>query len=320
MNCYALKLITLLLLVYLGAGSARAAPALIRYPNAYAGTVVFVARDALWTVPVAGGTAKRLTSSLSSPAAPRFSPNGNWIAFTARANGNEDVYVVPSSGGSPHRLTWSADVNSSPATWWGPNNLVVGWTPDSRDILFLSRTQVIARSEPRLTQVPVAGGLPVPVDLNDATMISYAPDARSIVYSRTYAAYRPWKRYDGGLAPDLFVYRLSDKVARRLTDWKGTDDFPMWVGSKIFFLSDRGAGRRANLWVMDASGQNPVEVTHFRDYDIDFPSYGGSDITFQQGGHLWVLNPATLAARKVDVNVPDDGAATTAQSVERECH
>jgi len=295
--------------------AALAAPALIRYPNVHGDSVVFVARDALWTVSTAGGKAIRVKDVPATPAAPRYSPDGKWIAFTARDKGNDDVYVVPAAGGAARRLTWAPDISASPASWWGPNNLVVGWTPDSRNILFLSRTYAIARNEPLLTRVPVGGGLPDRVDLNDAAMLSYSPDGSAVAYSRTFTAYRPWKRYDGGLAPDVFVYQFSERKLSRLTDWKGTDDFPMWSGRQIYFLSDRDGHRRANIWVMDASGTNPVQVTHFEDQDIDFPSLGDKTIAFQQAGKLWLLDTSSRALHQVVVDVPDDGAATTPQNI-----
>ncbi|KJV35695.1 S41 family peptidase [Luteibacter yeojuensis] len=294
---------------------AHASPALIRYPNVHGGKVVFVARDALWVASTQGGKAQALADMPGPPSAPRFSPDGRYIAFTAQNRGNEDVYVVSSAGGPTTRLTWAADTTATPPPWWGPNNLVVGWAPDSSAILFLSRSTAFARSEPVLMKVPVGGGLPVRVDLNDAAMLSYSPDGQAIAYSRTFAAYRPWKRYDGGLAPDVYVYRFASGQRRQLTDWKGTDDFPMWVGQRIFFVSDRDAGRRANLWVMDEDGGNARELTHFTDGDIDFPSVGDGTIAFQQGGALWLMDTATLALHAVPIGVPDDGKSSTPISI-----
>jgi tricorn protease len=296
--------------------SSAPAAALVRYPNTHGDAIVFVARDALWTVGIRGGRATKVAGVPAEPVAPRYSPDGRWIAFTARKDGNDDVFVVPASGGAVRRLTWSADVSTSVPTWLGPNNRVVAWTPDSTNILFLSRKTTVARNQPQLWQVSVAGGMPTRYRLNDAVSVSYSPDGNAAAITRTYTEYRPWKRYDGGLAPDISVYDFRSGQLRRLTDWKGTDAFPMWAGSHIYFVSDRDASRRANLWVMDASGGDVRELTHFGDSDIDFPSLGDGHIAFQQAGKLWLLDLASDTAHPVEVDVPDDGMATQPQAVD----
>ena len=88
--------------------------------------IVFVFAGDLWTVPRAGGEAKRLTSSPGLETNPDSSPDGSRIAFTGEYDGNVDVFVMPAAGGVPKRLTWhpAADV-------------VLGWTPDGKQVLFL---------------------------------------------------------------------------------------------------------------------------------------------------------------------------------------
>jgi tricorn protease len=309
-------------LAFLGAALAAyascstAATTLIRYPNVHGDAIVFVARDALWTVGTQGGTATKVADAPGQPVGPRYSPDGRWIAFTARQRGNDDVFVMPAKGGPVRRLTWSADVPGSVPAWLGPNNRVVAWSPDSKRILFLSRKTTISRSQPQLWQVPADGGMPTRDALNDAVSISYSPDGSAAAITRTYTEYRPWKRYDGGLAPDISVFNFHSGQVQRLTDWKGTDAFPMWSGQNLYFLSDRDLSRHANLWVMDTSGGNARELTHFTDQDIDFPSLGDGRIAFQQAGKLWVFDVASGAAHEVTVDVPDDGAATRPQPVD----
>src|SRR5277367_6268731 len=68
-----------------------------------------------------------LTSGAGTETDPAFSPDGKLIAFTGEYDGNVDVFVVPASGGVPKRLTWH------PAS-----DRVLGWTPDSKRIVFSS--------------------------------------------------------------------------------------------------------------------------------------------------------------------------------------
>ncbi|MFQ5778955.1 MAG: protease, partial [Terriglobia bacterium] len=100
---------------------------LMRYPDISKDQVVFVYAGDLWTVPRAGGMARRLTAHPGDELFPKFSPDGQWIAFTGEYDGNADVFVVPAEGGEPRRLTYH------PAS-----DNVLGWTPDGRKVLFRS--------------------------------------------------------------------------------------------------------------------------------------------------------------------------------------
>jgi tricorn protease len=77
-----------------------------RFPTVNKDTIVFVSEDDLWSVPLAGGIARRLTSSLSEATRPVLSPDGNWLAFVGREEGQADVYVIPALGGQARRLTF----------------------------------------------------------------------------------------------------------------------------------------------------------------------------------------------------------------------
>ncbi|MCQ8277450.1 S41 family peptidase [Acetobacteraceae bacterium KSS8] len=286
---------------------AAPAPTLMRYPNTQGGRIVFVADGNLWTVPYAGGTATRLTADDGQDLLPRFSPDGKWIAYTATDQGNQDVYVIPSTGGEAKRLTFHSDVVAKAPTRWGPNNMVVTWTPDSKNVVFLSRAESWNPSVQELFTVPVTGGLPQRLPINRAGFLTYGPDGKSIAYSSIFRDFRTWKRYDGGRASDIYTYDFSGNAPMRITDWKGTDTQPMWVGRRIYFLSDRDKNRRANIWRYDLDTKQFTEITHFGDYDVDFPSYGDNAISFQQGGKLWRIDLPSEQLHQVEVSVPDDG-------------
>ncbi|NPD68887.1 hypothetical protein HN018_03060 [Lichenicola cladoniae] len=303
----------------LSTGAAQAAaPTLMRFPNSHGDRIVFVAHGNLWTVAKAGGTAQRLTADPGQDLMPRYSPDGKWIAFTASYQGNQDVYVIPATGGEARRLTFHSDVVAKAPTRWGPDNMVVTWTPDSKNIVFMSRRMDWNPSVHRLFQVPVAGGLPTLLPLDRGGLMTYGPDGHSIAYTRIFRDFRTWKRYDGGRAPDVYTYDFTSKKLDRITDWKGNDTSPMWSGRRIYFLSDRDSKRRANIWVYDLDSKQTRQITHFTDYDIEFPSLGVADakpgsaatITFQQAGKLWSIDLPSEQMHQVGVDVPDDGTRT----------
>ena len=272
---------------------------LMRFPNSFGGKIVFEARNSLWVVPSAGGPAVRLTSSPGRDFAPRFSPDGRWIAYVGSHKGKQEVYVIPSAGGQPKRLTTQGRVS-----------LITAWTSDSRSVIYLSDRQAWNDRIVQAFAAPLTGGLPHMLPLDRAGTMSYGPDGHTIAYDRNFNNFSTWKRYEGGLAPDVYTYDFLSRHLERITDWKGTDTFPMWVGRRIYFLSDRDEHRRANLWVYDLDSRTSRPVTHFSDYDIDFPSYGDREITFQQGGKLWSLTVPGEQLQEVNVTFPKDNANT----------
>ncbi|MBA2261011.1 MAG: PDZ domain-containing protein, partial [Acidobacteria bacterium] len=82
----------------------------------------------------------------------------------------------------------------------------------------------------------------------------------------------------------------------------------MWHGSTIYFLSDRGANERNNIWAYDTKAGTMKEVTQFADFDITFPSIGPDGIVFQAGGRLYFLDVPSGKQREVPVRVFTDAA------------
>jgi tricorn protease len=303
------------LLVIAAAQAQSSGQAFMRYPTLYGNTIVFVAHDNLWSVARTGGIASRLTADEGRMVMPRFSPNGHWLAFTAEYQGNRDVYVMPAGGGLPQRLTFTSDELAEAPLRWGPNNMVVTWTPDSSHIVFLSRRQSWNGAFTKPYTVPVGGGLAEPLPLDRGGQLSYGPGGKQIAYTRIFRDFRTWKRYDGGMAQDIDVYDFQSRQLKHVTDWVGTETSPMWLGGTIYFLADHDPSRRRNIWAYDIASGAFRQLTHFTDYDIDFPSLspgpeGQAGIVFQQGGKLRVLDVPSEQLHDLDVTVPDDGTRT----------
>jgi tricorn protease len=281
--------------------------ALCRFPALRGNTVVFESAGNLWRVDREGGIARRLTTDAGYDLMPRFSPDGKMIAFTGDYDGNTDVYVIPSEGGPVTRLTFHSDVVPESPLRWGVDNMVVTWTPDGKHIVFLSRRNTFNSWFGRLFQVPVGGGLPEQLPLPKGGLLSYSADGHRIAYNRIFRNFRTWKQYYGGLAQDVWIYDFTTTKIERVTTWKGTDTYPMWHGDTIYFASDRGEEGRLNLWAYNLATKAFRQVTHFTDYDIDWPSLGDNGIVFQEGGSLYVLDLPSEQLHKLSVTVPDDG-------------
>jgi tricorn protease len=288
----------------------------MRYPTIHGDSVVFEACGNLWLVDRKGGTAQRLTTDPGFDILPRFSPDGKYIAFTGQYQENSDVYLIPATGGAAKRLTFHSDVVDNAPLRWGPDNMVVTWTPDSKNIVFLSRRNTFNAWFGRYFAVPITGGLPSELPLDRGGMMSYSPDGQKIVYNRIFRNFRTWKRYDGGLSQELYLYDFPSKQITEIAPFKGTNTDPMWYGNTVYFLSDRDANRRANIWAYDLNTKALREITKFTDYDVDWPSIGDTGIVFQQGGSLYVLDLPSEQLHKLDVTVPDDGTRSAPRFVD----
>ena len=291
-----------------GVGAAQRA--LMRFPTLHGNTIVFCSGGSLWRVERNGGVAQRLTTDSGLDIMPRFSPDGKEIAFTGAYDGNNDVYVMPAEGGPVRRLTFHSDVVPDAPMRWGPDNMVVTWTPDGKNVMFMSRRTTYHDWFGQLFLVPRDGGPATQFPVDKGGVTSFSPDGKRIAYNRIFRNFRTWKRYYGGLAQDIWIYDLGSHDIQRVTDWKGSDTYPMWYRNTIYFASDRGPEKRLNIWAYDLASKSFRQVTNFKDYDIDWPSLGDTGIVFGCGGELYVLDVPSEKLAKVGVDVPNDGVRT----------
>ena len=281
---------------------------LLRFPDIHKDKVVFAYAGDIWIAPVAGGAATRLTSHEGIEQFPKFCPSGKWIAFTGEYDGSQQVYIVSAAGGEPKQLTYYPSTTFPER--FGADNMVYGWTPDGSKVVFRSQRDSFDALVGRLFTVSPEGGLPEPMPMPISGFASFSPDGKKLAYNRVMRDYRPWKRYKGGLAQDVWIFDLETYEIERITDWEGTDNFPMWMGDKIYFNSDRDA--RLNLFVYDLNTKETTKVTNFEKYDVKFPSQGPDSIVFENGGYLYVLDPETHESRKLEITLPSDRPLTRA--------
>jgi tricorn protease len=268
---------------------------MLRFPDISADRIVFVYAGDLWTVPKDGGTAAKLSSPKGQELFPKFSPDGNWIAFSGNYDGNTDVYVIPASGGAPVRLTHHPS-----------NDLVVEWYPDGQNVLYRSLMTSPSFRFNRLYKQPTAGGLPEQLPLEYGELASFNADGSRIAFQIQSREFRTWKRYRGGWASDLWFYDFKNNTSEKFTDFEGTDALPMWRGDTVYFLSDRDDRKKLNIWAYDINTRQTRQVTTFTEYDVKWPSLGPDAIVFENGGKLHVLDLATETAKPIEVRVPAD--------------
>ena len=271
---------------------------MLRFPDVSETHITFVYAGDIWVVGKNGGLAQKLSSPLGEESRPRFSPDGSKIAFTAYYDGNPEVYVIPAMGGQPTRITYHP-------MWDG----LIDWYPDNQNLLIGSARESGNQRFAQFFKISAEGGLaeklPVPYGGNG----SISTNMEKIAYNPGGRASQNWKRYEGGNAPDIWIFDLKSLESQNITDHPRTDADPMWHGDKVYFLSDRGKENRQNIWVYNTSDGSSRQLTEFKKSDIYYPSIGPDDLVFQSDGKLYLLNLESEATREVEISLSTDLAS-----------
>ncbi len=265
---------------------------LLRNPALSKDRIVFEFADDLWTVAGGGGPASRLTSGVGTESNAQFSPDGSLIAFSGAYDGNTDVFVVPVTGGVPKRLTFHP----------GPD-IVRGWTPDGKRILFANSGST-HNGAWRLFTVDLEGHLPSDVPLPTAWSGAYAPSGSQMAYVPWARRDNTWKRYRGGTATPIWIADLSNSAVTKIPRTDSNDHSPMWIGDRIYFLSDRTG--RYQLHYFERASKKVALAFESKGLDIKAASAGPGGIVFEQFGDLRLFDLKT--SQVSDVRVELSGA------------
>ena len=299
-------LITLAAALPLLAAPAPDEARLLRFPAVGGGKIVFCYAGNLYSVGIDGGRAVKLTSDVGYECFPKISPDGRTVAFTAQYDGNTEVYTIPITGGEPRRLTYSALVGRDQVgERMGPNNIVMGWTPDGKRIIYRSKQWCFSGLRGQLCLVDAEGGLPELIPTTEGGFCSYSPDGKKLAMNRMFREFRTWKYYRGGQADDIWINTVGTTKLEKITDNDAQDIFPMWIGDEIYYLSDRD--RTMNLFVYDTRSKQSRKVTSFTEYDCKFPAHSADGfVVFENGGYIYRYDVKKGAAQKVDIQLADD--------------
>ncbi len=271
-------LVTSLILVAFAA-SVRAAPLLLQTPAISQTQIAFAYGGEIWTVARSGGAAQLLVGAPGTASGPLFSPDGRWIAYTADVSGNRDVFVVPAAGGTPRRLTWF------PGT-----DIAAGWSPDGKQVLITSSRDNSNDSD-HLYLMPLSGGLPSKLPLSMAEQGSLSPDGTHIAYNPIFQWESDWHDYHGGQQTKIWIARLSDSSVVRIPQQNFSDRDPMWVGDKVYFLSNRNGP--FTLFNYDTNTRKVTQVITNDGFPIDGASAGAGAIVYSKMGELHVYDLAS---------------------------
>lgn len=261
-----------------------------RHPSIQGDAVVFVCEDDLWTVAAEGGTARRLTVGPGRVLWPALSPDGSLLAYIGHDEGSPEVYSMPAAGGEARRLTYAG------ASCQGTN-----WTPDGTRIVFSSNAGQAFAGHYELHAVSPQGGQVERLPIGPALTLSFdpRPGAGGAVIGRNSSDIARWKRYRGGQTGDLWIDPDGRGDWRRLIRLAGNLANPLWLGGRIYFVSDHeGVG---NLYSCDLAGEGLRRHTGHEDYFVRHPATDGRRIVYHAGADLYLFDPAEEEARPIPI-------------------
>lgn len=270
---------------------------LLTMPAVSAKNIAFVYAEDLWIADSSGKNPRRLTSDIGLETNPVFSPDGQTIAFSGQYDGNTDVYTIPIAGGTPTRLT----THPSP-------DIVRGFTPDGKSVLFSSPRNVYSNRHSQLFTVPLTGGMPEQLPIPWGFEAAYSPGGDYIAYTPVRDATAQWKHYRGGTHSRIWIYNVKthDVVEIQQPKERCNDLDPNWVGSTLYFRSDRGG--EYNVFAFGKGDKEPKPITRFTDFPVLDIATDGKKLIFEQAGYLHLLTPGESQPVRLKIGVAIDNS------------
>src|SRR2546428_1329002 len=153
-------------------------------------TIVFELLGDLYTLPIGGGAAKRLTSGLAFDSQPRYSPDGKWIAFLSDREGSENVWIIKADGTDPKQLSKDTSSEFASPAWIPDGQYVIvsrsGWALRTYELWMY---HVQGGSGVQITKAKPEPKTPGP-QRHNAMGVSVSADGRYLYYARKLGGFQ----------------------------------------------------------------------------------------------------------------------------------
>ena len=289
-------------------------------------TLAFAWRGDVWTVPVEGGTARRLTAHPAADARPRWSPDGSAIAFDSDRDGARQLYTVPAAGGAANRVS----AHTAGYT-------LQGWFPDGSALLAVAARDHHWRNANRFYKVtiPADGVRPGSLEAAPDELLfdaygqdgDLSPDGKRLLYVRE--GERWWRKgYRGPQAAQIWLWDASDDTHTELLRPPGGARSPVWrADGSAFYFVGRGvtpgenggetletgatpASPAFDLRVYDFFKRTAKPLTSYTDDGVLNPAVAGDTAVYRHLFDLYSLDLTDAGAEpvKIEITVAADDA------------
>lgn len=269
---------------------------LLRSPSISDTHLTFVYGGDVWISEKNGAHPRRLTTNPGVEINPIFSPDGKQIAFSGNYDGNNDVYTIPVNGGEPKRVTFhpAADV-------------VRGWL-NNKDIYYTTTREFQYALGSRLYKTDTNSAVDMPLMMPEAYQGSPSPDGRYWAYIKnsdpTERDRVAFKRYRGGGMVSIWIFDTQTKHVEVISGDRCNDVKPVWLGSKVYFLSDRD--KTVNIFSYDTNTKKIEKLTNYKDYDVRTLQGNGNELVFEQAGRIHILNADNKKVNTLKIAIAAD--------------
>ena len=261
-----------------------------------------VYRNDLWIANANGTPSRRLSESPARDDTPRWSPDGQQIAFISDQNGNNQLWLVTPEGGGLRQLTHAKGGMAAPGFLriFPPYPQAYAWSPDGKTIAYLVHDQEIAKEQERRKRekddtivvgrdvktaqihlIDVESGTSRQLTRGEFTVnhVSWSPDGKEIAFSAQpkpeAEGSDPARAISAPSADDIFVVSVESGQVRELVQRDGMDSTPKWSpdGTRVAFVSDGGKRKWSannHLFTVAAAGGVPQNLTQAFDEVIAF--------------------------------------------------
>ena len=285
-------LLTFSLCFFALSGPNAAEPGYYRFPALHGDTIVFTAEGDLWSVPVSGGLARRLTAAVGEETHAAISPDGETVAFSGTYEGPTEVYTMPISGGAPTRWTYESE-----------SSVVTTWTPEGK--LLYATTAESTLPDVQLIALDANGQSRERLPLSQASEGTFDDSGDTLFFVRPAFHNNVTKRYTGGTARQLWRWRADEGEAVRLTnDHRGESHHPMFWDGRVYLVTDRDGVM--NLWSITPDGEDCRQHTYHKDFDVRSPKLDQGRIIYQRGADLWLHDLSTDASNIIPIRLASD--------------
>ncbi len=265
--------------------------------------IAFCWSGEIWSVSIDGGQATRLTNHPANDSQPKFSPDGNMIAFVSDRSGTEQIFSMPATGGAPQQKTFHSE-----------GYALQDWFPDGQSVLAIVNRDHFWRGSQRMVRIDMSRRAAEQMLLDDtASYATVSHDGNQILFVRE--GERWWRKgYRGERAAQIWQLDLSTGETVELLHTQYDCMWPMWLANDRGFYFTQGDDECFDLWrYRFGRNDKPAKQNKIVDCQHDSAvrpaiSRDGSRLVYRQLFDLYSMKTDQVKAKpqRLDITVAAD--------------